>query len=412
MVAYLFDNKLFEFESILNKMDIKTLFQPIISLKDGELLGYEALSRGPSNSDFESAINLFGAAERYGRVWELEKICRIKAVERAASLGIICKLFLNVNPKIILDQDFKKGFTYRLLDEYGMDARNIVFEITEGTSIDDYKLFREALNYYVKQGFKIAIDDLGEGYAGLKVLAEAHPHYMKIDMSLVRDIEKKPLNQALIRAFIEFGKASNIKLIAEGIETEAELGKLIELGADYGQGYYLHRPTEHFGLPNNSVIHYISSKNKIENKFIKSSSNDILVGDICRFDESVHEDTINSVVYEIFKEKYYIYGLVVVDSKNVPIGMVTRSDFFAKLATQFGTAVYMKRNINLLMKKYPITIDRFTSLTEAADIAIGRREEDIYDYLIVTEQNKYIGVITIRDLLERLSNWNSSFFYV
>ncbi len=377
MVTYLYDNKLYEFENILNNLNVKTLFQPIISLKDGGLLGYEALSRGPKDSDFESAIDLFAAAEKYGRVWELEKICRIKAVERASSLGIRCKLFLNVNPKIILDQDFKKGFTYKLLEEYGMDPRSIVFEITEGTSIDDYKLFREALNYYVKQGFKIAIDDLGEGYAGLKVLAEAHPHYMKIDMSLVRDIEKKSINQALIRAFIEFGKASNVQLIAEGIETEAELRKLIELGADYGQGYYLHRPSEKFALPDNEVLSYICSKNKIENKYLENNSNDMLTGEICRLDEAVHESTLNSVVYEMFKEKYYIYGLTVVDSNNKPIGIVMRSDFFARLATQFGTAVYMKRPINLLMKKDPITLDRHTSIAEAVDIAIGRREEDI-----------------------------------
>ena len=402
MGSVLYDNDMFEFEQVLINSDVRTLFQPIVSLKNGDILGYEALSRGPVGSKFESAPSLFQAGRKYGRGWELERVCRQRAIEKLSRLSISCKAFINVDPKVILDEGFKKGFTHRLLDEYGLDPGSIVFELTEGSNIEDFAVLKDAVAHYVKQGYKIAVDDLGEGYSGLKILAETHPDFMKIDMSLIRNIEKKPINQALLKAFCEFGKSMNIKVIAEGIETDDELRTIIELGVDYGQGYLIGRPQDEFFCPGEDFMTKLKEYNGANERLKLKDIDSTLVGEVARMDLPLDSLTKSQQVFKIFTENKHLMGIPIIDESGSPIGLVMRDSFFSMLATQYGTALYMKRPVSILMKKDPIFIDFHTTISEAAEIVLGRRDGDLYDYLIVIKNGKYYGVLTIRDMLERL----------
>jgi EAL domain-containing protein (putative c-di-GMP-specific phosphodiesterase class I) len=231
---------------------------------DGVVIGYEALSRGPSKSPLSSPDKLFEAARTYNRTWDLELLCRIKAIKRAANLPKDTFLFINVDPHIFRDEKFKKGLTKEFLSEYNMSPESIIFEITEKTSIEDYKSFRDALNNYVEQGYKIAIDDTGSGYSGLKMLTETKPHYVKIDMDLIRNINKDTFKQALIECFVRLSEVVNMKLIAEGIETEEELITLIDLGVYAGQGYFISKPSRTFvDIPGN-IKDTILKRNKLK----------------------------------------------------------------------------------------------------------------------------------------------------
>mgnify|MGYP000894744392 FL=1 len=214
-------------EDIIRTENIRTVFQPIVSLLNGDILGYEALSRGPAGSPLERPDMMFKAAEEHNMIWELEYLCRLKALEKAKNIVPSKMLFINVDPKIINDEKFKSGFTKEFIEKSGINAANIIFEITERTCIEDYKTFKKSIDNYINQGFRIAIDDTGSGYSGLKMLAETHPHYIKLDMDLIRNIDKKALNQALVKALLEFANSSNMKIIAEGIETPDELNTFL-----------------------------------------------------------------------------------------------------------------------------------------------------------------------------------------
>jgi EAL domain-containing protein (putative c-di-GMP-specific phosphodiesterase class I) len=244
--AITYYNEAEELNDILEKENISTVYQPIVSLLDGTVIGYEALSRGPADSPLKSPDKLFETASLHNRSWELELLCRVKAIKRAAKLPKDKFLFINVDPHIFRDEKFKKGFTKEFLSEHNMSPESIIFEITEKTSIEDYKSFRAALNNYVEQGYKIAIDDTGSGYSGLKMLTETKPHYVKIDMDIIRNINEDTFKQALIECFVRLSEVVSMKLIAEGIETEEELTTLINLGVYAGQGYFLNRPAETF----------------------------------------------------------------------------------------------------------------------------------------------------------------------
>lgn len=258
-------NEVMELERILENGNISTVYQPIVSLINGEVIGFEALSRGPEGSPLRSPDKLFASAVLHNRAWEMEQLCRVKAIERAEELKKDKFLFINVDPNIFRDEKFKKGFTKEFLAKHDMSPESIIFEITEKTSIEDYRSFKMALNNYVEQGYKIAIDDTGSGYSGLKMLTETKPHYVKIDMDLIRNINLDTFKQALIECFVKLSEVTNMKLIAEGIETEAELTTLISLGVYAGQGYFISRPASTFLDTPDYIKNIIERQNKIRN---------------------------------------------------------------------------------------------------------------------------------------------------
>ena len=177
---------LLELQDILNHKGISAVFQPVVSLTDAGVIGYEALSRGPQGSILQQPDALFSAAHRFDLVWELEYLCRAEALEKAKNIIPEKMIFINVDPQIINDPRFQKGHTREILNRFQANAGNVIFEITEKTAIEDYQSFCRILDNYTSQGYKIAIDDTGSGYSGLKMLAQIHPHFIKVDMGMIR----------------------------------------------------------------------------------------------------------------------------------------------------------------------------------------------------------------------------------
>jgi len=231
---------------IINNRQLQTVFQPLINLGTGQTMGFEALTRGPAGSPLYSPANLFPLAEQTGLLYKLEKTARELALTSLTSLPSDYKLFINTNPQVINDPEFVPGQTKKLINSLGLSPRNIVFEITERTSIKDFASFRQTLEHYRSQGYLIAVDDAGAGYSSLQSIAELCPDFIKMDMSLIREIDKSRTKKALVETFVSFAEKVNSKVIAEGIETAEELQVLIELGVPYGQGFYLGKPLPTF----------------------------------------------------------------------------------------------------------------------------------------------------------------------
>src|SRR5690606_38673498 len=167
---------------------ITTLFQPIHATSGCDIVGYEALSRGPSNSPLHSPIMQFAAARLCNQLMELDMLCRGLAIERFATSRLPGKLFLNVLPETLLDQRHAPGRTRRMLEHAGLDAERVVIELTEQSPVDDYELLRHALRYYRSMGFSIALDDLGAGYSGLRLWTEMMPDFVKVDRHFIDGI--------------------------------------------------------------------------------------------------------------------------------------------------------------------------------------------------------------------------------
>ncbi|MTI59829.1 MAG: EAL domain-containing protein [Firmicutes bacterium] len=242
--SVMFDFNLQELNNIIENKKIRTLFQPIVNIKNGRILGYEALSRGPAGTNLENPIRLFDSAKKHGKLFLLESICREKALKRAHIFAGEYKLFINIDPHVIYDTNFQRGTTRQLLKHLSLSQQNIVIEITERTSINDFNTFKKALKHYRRQGYRIALDDTGAGYSGLQSLVSIAFDYIKIDRSLISDIDRDKVKQALLESLVQFGHKISSSLIAEGVERKEELDALNKLGVDYVQGYYIARPAE------------------------------------------------------------------------------------------------------------------------------------------------------------------------
>ncbi len=229
-------------QDVILRERVVTAYQPIMELKDRTVLGFEALSRGSKGTGLESAYALFGAAEEHGLMVELDRLCRRRALLNSGRIPSNAKIFVNTLPATIRDPQFRGKPLIDFLDRAQVSPDRIVIEITEKLVIENYNLFREAMAYFTDLGMSFAVDDVGAGYSGLEAISRLKPHYLKIDISLVRDVHVSLVNREMVKAIIAMGHGIGSAVIAEGIHTEDEALALQTMGIDWGQGYLLARP--------------------------------------------------------------------------------------------------------------------------------------------------------------------------
>ncbi|MBU0675221.1 MAG: EAL domain-containing protein [Proteobacteria bacterium] len=237
----------FELQRIIIEHEISTVFQPIVDLADKSVIGYEALSRGPDDSEFFTPQILFLTAAACGLSFELDRLCRRKALERVRHLHTDKKIFVNTLTMTIHDPEFRGTYLKDLLEDLKIKPENVVFEVSEKLAIDNYDIFRGALQDYKDIGIVHANDDIGKGYSDLERVMELRPGFMKIDISFVRGVSHSYIKQEIIKSLVNLAKGIGSEVIAEGIETIDEYEKVKELGVSFGQGYLFGRPVETIG---------------------------------------------------------------------------------------------------------------------------------------------------------------------
>jgi blue light- and temperature-responsive anti-repressor len=213
-------------------------FQPIVNVVSGTIVSFEALVRGENN---ESAKYIFDKIDPVD-MHNFDELLRINAIPLAAKLGIQCKLNLNLLPGSLSTSDAAITSTLQAAEEHNIHARYITLEISEKEIIQDYPSFIEAINRHRSQGIGISIDDFGAGYSGLNLLAEFQPDNIKLDMSLVRDIDSRGPRQAIVRGITRTCKDLGIDIIAEGVESLAEYWWFREEDIELFQGYLFAKP--------------------------------------------------------------------------------------------------------------------------------------------------------------------------
>lgn len=384
--------------NVIESRLIRSLYQPIVRLQDGTVVGYEALSRGPHNTPFESPLVLLSEAEKNHCLWDLEILLRKVAIEGAANLEFGQALFLNVDPRIINDPAFHKGLTREYLESQQLRPNSIIFEITERYAIKDHQAFDKVLSNYREQGYQIAIDDAGSGYSGMNTIAMTRPDYVKIDMDIVRNVHADPLRQAIVKSFVLLGQSAGIRIVAEGIETREELKALIQLGVYSGQGYYLQRPIPEIQpLPPEKVAE-IQTISRIQQNQSGYSSHYHFIGSLATEQPVLEPDTLCGELEGLFR-KHEMEAFCLAEEGYVK-GLITRKDLFQKMSSQHGYALYTRRPASLLMNDRPLVVDYYTSISAVADQAMNRCSDKMYDPVVVMKGSKYHGMAAVRDLLQ------------
>ncbi len=215
-------------------------FQPIVSLAAHGPIAYEALMRS-REPGFQNPLPMLAYAEKTGRMPELGRAVRELCADAAAQIPRGASLFVNVHAQDLFDAELFSSSSP--LASY---ADNVVLEITERGAIDEIGDIAARMRRLRSLGFRLAIDDLGAGYAGLSSIAVLEPDFIKLDMSLTRDLASSPLRQRLVESMVDTCRDTGMQLVAEGVETVKELDKLTELGCDLLQGYHFARPSPEF----------------------------------------------------------------------------------------------------------------------------------------------------------------------
>jgi len=232
-----------EFGRVVDAEEISCVYQPIVNLHGFGVFGYELLARGPRRSELHRPDALFEVARAEARVPELDRICRMTAARGAADLPPDCLRFINAEPLNLFFHPDSDVFVREFVEATPVALRaKTVVEITENAVIDDFAHMREVVRRLRGSGFRIAIDDAGAGYAGLQTMVEIEPDFIKLDMSLTRGIESSIVKQKLVGTLRDFCRQAFITLVAEGVETRAQLDALLELGIEYGQGFLFAHP--------------------------------------------------------------------------------------------------------------------------------------------------------------------------
>lgn len=233
--------------------EIRMAFQPIIDWQIRDIVGYEALVRGPNGEGAGWVFERINDNNKY----YFDQACRVKAIATASRLHLDKMLSINFLPNAVYNPETCIRATIEAADMYGFDMKKIMFEVTEGEQIVNREKLIKIFESYAKRGFITAIDDFGSGYADISWLDDLKPNILKLDMSLIRDIDRIAEKQSLIKSTLKHCLLTNTQALAEGIESRAELDYLASIGIRLFQGYYFAKPQ----------LEYLTSRDELKIAF-------------------------------------------------------------------------------------------------------------------------------------------------
>ena len=383
---------------ILETESLYPHFQPIVDLKKNEVIGHEALIRGPAGSVMASPGALFQTAIENNLLHTLELLSRRCSLERFAELKPGGKLFLNISASLLGTPEHTEGFTAELLQELGISIADIVIELSEQHPFDQHGLTNSSVEYYRSMGFQVAVDDLGTGYSGLKLWSELNPEYVKIDRHFVSHIDTDPVKREFVRAIYNISHTMGCKVIAEGIERKEEVATLMELGISIGQGFYLGYPSPE-PQPTWSPLLMCDAEQRREVALMDQAEVAI---SLLRQAPAVSSDDTVLFVSEQFLAYPDMSALPVI-REGIPLGIVKKSDLLELFSTQYGRALYEKKPVSRILSEDVLLVDSQLSLVEVSRLVTDQENSALQQDIIITQDSCYLGMGNLRDLLKRLT---------
>lgn len=378
--------------SLIANNRLTAVFQPILDFRAHSYIGFEALIRGPVDSPCHTPYALFGAADRHALRQELERTCRATIFSAFAQLRLPGKLFINASLGSLDDEMFRNGGTLDLLRRIGLTPNRIVIEITENQQITDFPAIHETLSHYRSLGYQIAIDDLGEGFANMRMWSEVRPEYVKIDRHFISGIADDRLKFQFVKAMQDMAETCAAHIIAEGIETEADCLTVRDLGIACGQGYLIAVPSATpKAVPTERMVRTLKHRNLIV--FPNTVTNGIgtTVRSLAEAIVPVLPDTDNDQVYRRFEEEPGLHALPVV-ADGVPLGLITRHAQIDRFARPFQRELFGRKPCSQFMDPLPLIIDQSATVQDAGLLVSRSARHHLADGFIIADNGRYLGL--------------------
>lgn len=387
---------------VMEERAVSVLFQPIFGFREGRIVGYEALARGPAGSMLHAPQELFGAAQEAGISLELNIIC-IQEILRAFSReGLEGNLFLNVSPQLIIQRGFEQERAARFMRELGLEARRIVIELTEDYPTVDFRFVHESLMLYRSMGFRVAIDDLGEGFASLRLWSELRPEYVKADKHFVRGIARDPVKLQFLKAIQHIAESSGSHVIAEGIEGADDFRVTKDIGIACGQGWFIGRPAARpdTRLPDEAQAAFADSRVPVVTPARLRAGTEPAAQDLVHaIAPLAPEDTLGRAL-ERFAASPAAPALPIVREGTV-VGVVSR--VHAELAAAASDAARQRERPCVdSCDPAPIRVDASLELGDLTALLVETDPRRVADGFVITSQGRYVGMGRTVDVMRAL----------
>ncbi|TXI81674.1 MAG: GGDEF domain-containing protein [Flavobacteriales bacterium] len=388
---------------IIDRGLLRPVFQPIVDFRLRSILGFEALIRGPEHSPLHAPVDLFAAARAVGRMADLEHACRETSLRAFAGLRLPGRLFLNVTPGVLLTPQWMNGATQRLLAELGIAENRIVIELTENQQITDMPEMQAALQHFRGRGFQIAIDDLGEGFANLRMWSEVRPEFVKIDRHFIDGIADDHMKYHFVRAMQDLGESCNSSLVAEGVERREDFECVRDMGIACGQGFFIAHPAAQPAPTLTATVLGALAGNRVSLSPLASPSERTPVArDLLRRIRPAPHDASNEYVVSRFEADPSLDVLPVVDGMR-PIGLINRHSMVDRFSRPFRRELFGRKSCQQFMDTAPLIVDQCASVQELAIMLAAAPKHYLFDGFIVTGDGAYLGVGSSHDLMAMIT---------
>ncbi len=387
---------------ILARKALQAHYQPIVRLKDGTVMGHESLIRGPADSPLRAPDALFAAARAEDLGLELEVACLREGLRAWATHSHDKRLFLNLSAQAlvaVVDRLSLSGLM-KALAAAGVAPAALVIEITEHERVTDLPRLIATAALLRAQGLRFALDDFGDGRSSLRLWAELRPEIVKIDKYFIHDLQDQAIKVQTLKGLTRFAETFGTVLVAEGIETEAELQIVRDLGIELGQGYLLGLP---YPVPAMSVLAragavIASSLVAVLPEMKRSAGADFTVERMVVNVPSIRPHTLIDDVAKAFADDPALRTLALVEGDR-PVGLLNRQAFIDRYARPFFRELYGRKPCVLFANTTPLILDKHTGLDAMTAVLTSSDQRYLTEGFIITEGGRYLGLGTGEQLV-------------
>ncbi len=382
---------------LLRRSQLTTAFQPIVGLRDGRVLGYEALLRLPQGCAFSDPGAAFQAAADSHWLVDLE-IAALDAHLAAAQAAPEGCLFLNFSAAALLDNRMKaKALAARALAA-GLKPERIVLELTELVRVADPARFATTLDPLREAGFRVAVDDFGAGFTNLRMLVELGPDFVKIDRSLADGAGRHPRKRVFLESMVALGHRINCGVIAEGVETSEDLAALYACGIAYAQGYALRAPA--------SLAEILSTQPARPVSRLTLPTVEETIGALAIPQDGVPATAPVGLLVSLFGRHPEPAAIPVLEGTRVA-GLLTVGLLFLHLGHRYGHSLWHDRPVGEFVSLESSGYDCLladASLEDATEVVRRRPSRRRFDpIVVVTERGDYHGLLPVDLLLGEMT---------
>lgn len=385
--------------SALLDAGLDVAYQPIVHLGSGSVLAYEALAR-PRHPDARNPQVFFQLLEDAGARLAGERAAFEAALRGTADHFPRVKLFLNASPTTLVDPEFDIVEFFQLGERYGLSPSDLVVEVTESEAVHDLATLASRCERLGRLGVGLAVDDAGAGHASFRVITRLRPSYIKLDRDLVSNVDGDGARHAFIEAMVRFSRQIGSRLIAEGIETEAELASLAGLGVEAGQGYFIARPESGFASPSPAARRMIATA--AQRPLLGAAQ--VTAGELVRPALEIGQHVTVAEAYARFLADPAA-GMLVITEGNRVVAQLTRRAVERFLASPGSWERLADRPAVEFAERHPMTVSTGLDIVEVGAMLAARPRHQVADDLTVTDTlGHLVGVLPLREVIRTLTD--------